>query len=189
MLTSLQPWSASSLPSWPPAAAAGSTSAFGTRYRCPSLLLRHTVPAFLASMLDVLHLPGPIKAEVVPCVRLCSRQHAAWVPCCAETSVPPGSRVQITCHPLLWRAAPAPRGAPTVFQAALDRPALAFLGDHRVAGHGVLPTIALLEMGAAAGKVSGACSAGWVHCASRAHSACPVKPAIFLFHVSLCWLV
>ena len=44
-----------------------------------------------------------------------------------------------------------------MFETALNRPALAFLGDHRVAGHSVLPTAALLEMAAAAGKVCRSC--------------------------------
>ena len=45
-----------------------------------------------------------------------------------------------------------------MFETALNRPALAYLGDHRVAGQGVLPTAALLEMAAAAGKVSQSCN-------------------------------
>ena len=60
---------------------------------------------------------------------------------------------QTTCHPLLWSAPHVSRGAPTAFEFSPARPALAFLGDHRVAAQSILPTAALLEMAAAAAKV------------------------------------
>ena len=62
--------------------------------------------------------------------------------------------VQITCHPLLWRAPAMQKGAPAIFTFGPARPALAFLQHHCVLGQGLLPTAAVLEMAVAAGKVS-----------------------------------
>lgn len=63
--------------------------------------------------------------------------------------------MQVTSHPLLWAALKgASRAAVVQVQAALNRPALSYLWDHRVQGRAILPGAAMFEMAVAAGKVS-----------------------------------